>query len=204
MSDSMQDVTRRDLLRNIGAVTLTTFGVNVVSAEAAEHVHHAVADVKKQGAYKPKCFTESEYKLLAKLTEMIIPADEHSPGALAGGAPEFIDFLSSQCKELADIYTGGLAWLNHQMNKQYSVGFLAATLEQQTAMLDLIAYKKNITPELAPGIHFFEWVRNMTVDAFYTSKAGMDDLGFMGNSAMSEFHVPAEAIAYAVKRSGLG
>jgi gluconate 2-dehydrogenase gamma chain len=71
-------------------------------------------------------------------------------------------------------------------------------------MLDLIAYRKNDTPELGPGIAFFTWVRNMTVDAFYTSKAGMDDLGYMGNSAMSEFHVPAEAIDYALKRSGLG
>jgi gluconate 2-dehydrogenase gamma chain len=203
MSDPIEDVSRRDLLRNIGAVALTTFGVNVVSAEAAEHVHHAVADVKKQGPYKPKCFTPTEYKTLERVADLIIPADEHSAGALAGSAPEFIDFLSSQCKELADIYTGGFAWLDHQMNKQYSVSFLAAMPEQQTAMLDVIAYRKNSTPELAPGIHFFEWVRNMTVDAFYTSKVGMDDLGYMGNSAMTEFHVPADAIAYAVKRSGL-
>ena len=70
-------------------------------------------------------------------------------------------------------------------------------------MLDLIAYRKNSTPDLAPGIGFFTWVRNMTVDAFYTSKAGMDDLGFMGNAALSHFSVPAEAVEYAVKRSGL-
>ena len=70
-------------------------------------------------------------------------------------------------------------------------------------MLDLIAYRKNDSPELGPGIHFFNWVRNMTVDAFYTSKVGMDDLGFMGNGAMAEFSVPVEAIEYAVKRSGL-
>jgi hypothetical protein len=89
------------------------------------------------------------------------------------------------------------------MTKRYGASFLAARPEQQTAMLDLIAYRKNNSPELGPGIQFFVWARNMTVDAFYTSKAGMDDLGYMGNSAMSEFHVPAEAIDYAVKRSGL-
>jgi gluconate 2-dehydrogenase gamma chain len=199
MSDQTQDVSRRDLLR----VTLTTLGVNVVSAEAAQHVHHAVAEVKKQGAYKPKCFTAHEYKTLEKLADLIIPADERSPGALAGGAPEFIDFLSSQCQELAEIYTGGFAWLDHEMNKRYSASFVDAKPEQQTAMLDLIAYRKNDSRELGPGINFFNWVRNMTVDAFYTSQAGMDDLGFMGNRAMSEFHVPAEAIDYAVKRSGL-
>src|SRR6266404_2897938 len=206
MSDQSEEVSRRDLLRKIGAITLTTFGVNVVTAEAAQHVHNAVSDVKKTaaGAYKPKCFNAAEYKMLQRLADMIIPADEHSPGALASGAPEFIDFLSSQCKELAEIYTGGFAWLDHQVNKRYAAGFTSATPEQQTAMLDLIAYRKNDSPELGPGIRFFNWVRNMTVDAFYTSKVGMDDLGFMGNGAMAEFRVPAAAIEYAVKRSGLG
>ena len=199
MSEQTPEVTRRDLLR----ITLTTLGANVVSAEAAQHVHRTVADVKKAGAYKPKFFNDHEYQTLTKLADLIIPADERSPGALAGGAPEFIDFLCSQSPELAAIYTGGIAWLDHQMQKSYSANFLAATPEQQTAMLDLIAYRTNNSVELGPGIQFFNWVRNMTVDAFYTSKAGMDDLGYMGNSAMSEFHVPAEAIAYAVKRSGL-
>jgi len=201
MSEEMRDVSRRDLLR----ITLTTFGVSVVSAEAAQHVHNAVNDVKKtaQGPYKPKCFTAPEYKTLQKLADMIVPADEKSKGALDAGAPEFIDFLSSQCRELAEIYTGGFAWLDHEMTKRYGASFVAAAPEQQTAMLDLIAYRKNDSPELGPGIRFFTWVRNMTADAFYTSRIGMDDLGFMGNGAMSEFSVPVSAIEYAVKRSGL-
>jgi gluconate 2-dehydrogenase gamma chain len=205
MSDQKPDVSRRDLLRNLGAFTLTTFGVSVVSAEAAEHVHNVVSAAKKAtaGPYQPKAFTATEYKTLERLCDLIIPADSHSQGALAGDAPEFIDFLSSQCPELAEIYTGGIAWLDHAMNRRYSSSFLAAAPEQQTAMLDLIAYRKNSTPDLAPGIQFFTWVRNMTADAFYTSKAGMDDLGYMGNSAMSHFSVPAEAVEYAVKRSGL-
>ena len=201
MSEQNSEVSRRDML----LVSLTTLGVNVVSAEAAQHVHHAVAEVKKTGVYKPKFFTGHEYATLARLADLIIPAaDERSPGALAVGAPEFIDFLCSQSPELAAIYTGGIAWLDHAMKARHSAAFLAATPDQQTAMLDLIAYRKNNSPELAPGINFFNWVRNMTVDAFYTSKAGMDELGYMGNSAMSEFHVPAETIDYAVKRSGLG
>src|SRR5690242_5623108 len=181
MSEPIQDVSRRDLLR----ITLTTLGVSVVNAEAAQHVHQAVAEVKKKGAYTAKFFNDHEYKTLEKLTDLIIPADEHSPGALAGDAPEFIDFLCGQCPELAEIYTGGLAWIDHQMNKTASTSFIAAAPEQQTALLDLIAYRKNNSLELGPGIQFFTWVRNMTVDAFYTSKAGMDDLGYMGNSAMS-------------------
>src|ERR1700733_4636610 len=134
-----QEMSRRDLLQ----ITLTTLGVGVVSAEAAQHVHQAVAEVKKEGPYKPKFFSVSEYKTVAKLADLIIPADEHSQGALAGDAPEFIDFLCSRSKDLAEIYTGGLGWLDHEMNRRYSTSFLGATPEQQTAMLDLIAYRKN-------------------------------------------------------------
>jgi hypothetical protein len=43
----------------------------------------------------------------------------------------------------------------------------------------------------------------MTVDAFFTSKIGWNYLGYMGNSAMSQFSVPPEAVEYALKRSPL-
>ncbi|MGH9721548.1 MAG: gluconate 2-dehydrogenase subunit 3 family protein [Bryobacteraceae bacterium] len=202
----MSDTSRRELLRNIGvSLTLTGTGAGVVSVEAAQHVHQAVQEQKSaaKGVYKPKCFNSSEYLTLQTLAGLIVPADEKSKGALEAGAPEFIDLLAANNAELAAIYTGGIAWLDRQMRKRYSAPFAVAQPDQQTAMLDLIAYRKNTSPELAPGIRFFSWVRNMTVDAFYTSRIGMDDLGYQGNSAMSQFSVPAEAIDYAVKRSGL-
>jgi len=41
----------------------------------------------------------------------------------------------------------------------------------------------------------------MTVDAYYTSAAGIKEVGYIGNRARKEFTVPQEAIDYAVKRS---
>ena len=81
------------------------------------------------------------------------------------------------------------------------VMFLSAQPAQRTELLDLIAYRKNASPELNPGIQFFAWARRLVADAYYTSPIGMKDLGYMGNSAMSHFSVPQEAIDYAVKRS---
>ncbi len=201
-----EEYSRRELLRNIGlTVTLSTAGIHAISAEAAQHVHHAAAAEKAgaNGVYKPKCFNDHEYKTLSRLAGLIVPADEKSKGALDAGAPEFIDLLSANNAELAAIYTGGIAWLDAQMKKRYNATFLDAKPADQTAMLDLVAYRKNESPELGPGIYFFNWARNMVVDAYYTSKAGMEALGFMGNGAMSEFKVPQEAIEYALKRSGL-
>jgi gluconate 2-dehydrogenase gamma chain len=204
MSDDSQ-VSRRDLLRNIGiSAAVAGSGAGLVTLEAAQHVHNAVAQQKvaaPKGPYTPKILTAHEFATLRKLSDFIIPADEHSPGAVEAGAAEFIDYLASTSPELAEIYTGGIAWLDHDMQQRYQADFVDAKPEQQTAILDVVAYRKNETPETAPGIRFFAWVRIMVSDAYYTSPIGIKDLGFMGNTAVSEFRVPEEAIQYALKRS---
>jgi gluconate 2-dehydrogenase gamma chain len=197
----MSETSRRELLRQIGVtMSLAGMGQGLVAAQDSAHVHRMVAEDKSSGPYRPKCFDAHEYETLRKLAALIVPADEHSPGALEAGAPEFIDLLASTSDELAANFTGGLAWLDAKMRHRHGAAFLDAPEAAQTAMLDLIAYRKNDSPELGPGIRFFTWVRNMTVDAFVTSKAGMDYLGFMGNGAVSKFSVPEEAVRYAIER----
>lgn len=198
---SQPDFNRRELLRLAGiSITIGSSGV-FVPLEAAQHVHQAVADEKAGSgkAYAPKLFTAAEYKSLSILCDLIVPREAGNGGALDAGAPEFIDLLSKNNAELAEIYTGGLAWIDNQMKKRYQKSFAEASVEERTALLDLIAYKKNETPELAAGIRFFTWARKMTVDAYYSSKAGVKELGFVGNGAMSEFKVPKEALEYALK-----
>jgi hypothetical protein len=195
-----ETTSRRDLLRNV-ALAATLGGLN---AEAAQHVHQAAAAEKADtGAYKAKLLNAHEFQTMQKLADMIIPADEHSKGALDAGAVEFIDLLCSQNPELATNYTGGIGWLDGAMQKRYSTDFVSAKPDQQTAMLDLIAHRKNQTPELGPGIVFFDWARKMVVDAYYTSAIGVKDVGYMGNKGMSEFTVPVSALNSALKRSGL-
>ena len=93
---------------------------------------------------------------------------------------------------------------NESRRRYGSTDFLSAGLDKQTALLDLIAYRKNESPELGPGIRFFDLARRMIVDAFYTSPAGIEAVGYKGNQAVSHFEVPTAAIGYALKRSGLG
>ncbi len=199
------EVSRRDVLRTIGtSVVLTTGGAGVLTPALAQHVHQAVTEEKSLSGgseYKPKYLTPHEFQMLRRLADLIMPADEHSKGALDAGAPEFIDFLCSRNGDLAHIYTGGLAWLDRDMQRRYSATFLEAKPAQQTALLDVIAFRKNDSPETGPGIQFFIWARHMVVDAFYTSPVGIKDIGFMGNGAVSSFSVPDEAVQYAMKRS---
>ena len=203
MSDS--NVSRRELLKTLGSsMILTTAGVGVLPPILAQHVHSAVMDIKSLDGgvnYQPKYLNKHEFASMRRLSELIIPADEHSKGAIDAGAAEYIDFLSSRSPEFAEIFTGGFGWLDEAMQKRYQSTFVDAKPDQQTAMLDLIAYRKNESPELGAGIAFFRWARNVVVDAYYTSPVGIADLGYMGNTAMSEFNVPKEALDYALKRS---
>src|SRR3954451_16665199 len=137
MSDRFE-FSRRDLLAKIAA------GASIVAAADAQHVHESVAEQKtaqKGAPYKPKALTAHEYATLKRLSDLIIPADEHSPGALAANAADFIDFLCNAREAMRDIYTGGILWLDEAMKDRYAgKTFLDAAPDQQTAMLDLIAF----------------------------------------------------------------
>ena len=188
----MSDVSRRDLLRGI-ALSVTMGGL---SAEAAQHVHSvAAAEKSATGVYKPALLNAHEYATLQKLGDYIIP------GSTQAACPDFIDLLASQNPDLAAIYTGGIFWLDAEMQRRYGANFVTAKPADQIALLDLIAYRKNESPELGPGIRFFDWARKMIVDAFYTSPVGIKDLGYLGNTAVSKFEIPPEALDYALKRS---
>ena len=121
----------------------------------------------------------------------------------AAGAAAWIDMLASENAQLKQTYTTGLAWLDAAMKSRGAADFVSATPAQQTAMLDLIAYRRNQSAELASGIEFFTWARRMTVDAFYTSEIGIRDIDYQGNRPMMAYPAPTEAIAYALKKSGL-
>ena len=186
---------------------------------------------KRPAPISPSCSKPHEYRTIQRLAELIIPADEHSGSAVDAGAPEFIDLLCSQNPELADIYTGGLLWLDAQMRQQHGASFLESTEEQQTSLLDRLVeegdpekvegaratrygasedyqgfsdYRIQPVSDLAPGVRFFEWLRKMTVDAFYTSPIGIQDVGYQGNIAVSKYEVPEAIIQEALRRSPFG
>jgi gluconate 2-dehydrogenase gamma chain len=195
----MEDISRREIFQIIGnSIVLTAAGSGVLSPALAQHVHVALADAKSLSGglnYQPRAFTKHNFQTLRKLAEIVIP------GATESGAAEYIDFLSSRNADLAAIFNGGFGWLDDYMQKKYTTDFLTAKPTDQTALLDTLAYKANFTPETQGGLQFFTWLRNMVVDAYYTSPAGVKDIGFMGNGAMAEFSVPKEAVDYAIKRS---
>ena len=198
----MSDISRRDVLRRIGLALMASGALDRVSAQEVHQM--ATASQTAAGPYAPKALTEHAYHTLERLTDFIIPVENGKPGAVAAGAAAWIDMLASENAELKEIYTNGLSWLDETMKTRGAVDFVSATPADQTVVLDQIAYRRNQSPQLDPGIQFFTWARRMTVDAFYTSAIGIADIDYQGNRPQATYPAPTEAIAYALKRSGLG
>jgi gluconate 2-dehydrogenase subunit 3-like protein len=80
-------------------------------------------------------------------------------------------------------------WLDNFCADRYEHTFLECTPPQQKEVLDLIAYRKNgkADPGLSQGVAFFAKLRNLTCDGFYTSKIGIEDLKYVGNTALADF-----------------
>jgi hypothetical protein len=141
------------------------------------------------GKYAPKYFSPHQYEMLLTLCETIIPKDEKSGGAVEAGAPEFIDLLTSENEEYQLALGGGLQWLDGFCSDRYATAFLDCTPEQRKEVLDLIAFRKNAKQDssLSQGVVFFAFLRRFTCDGFYTSKIGIEDLQYIGNTALREF-----------------
>jgi hypothetical protein len=195
----MSEISRRDALRRLGLALMATGALDRLSAQ---EVHHLTAEAQAAatGPYTPKSFTATEFRILERLTDLIIPVENGAPGALAAGCAAWIDMISSENDQLKKIYKDGFAWVDGAMKTRGAASFIEATSEQQTALLDQIAYRRNQSPELTPGIEFFTWVRRMTVDAFYTSEIGIKDIDYRGNRPMGSYPEPTEQIAYVLKR----
>src|SRR5438874_12589903 len=86
----------------------------------------------------PRFLTASEFALLDELTELIIPADDHSPGARAAGVAGYIDgrlaeSLEPDWQTLSRAGLQAVDGLSRQVNGK---AFLEARPAQRVAVLN--------------------------------------------------------------------
>lgn len=115
-------------------------------------------------------FTPAEQALLETLTDLIIPADDHSPGARAARVPAFADLMISTGTDRAKAaWRSGLA------------AFASAAQSQSLEAVLAKAAAEEERPTTDVG-RFFIDLKRMTVDGYYTSNSGiMQELGYIGN-----------------------
>lgn len=142
---------------------------------------------------------EHEIETISHLCDLILPRTEGYQSATEAGVPEFIDFIVKDMEGHQLPIRGGLMWLDNFSNDRFNLLFKACSVDQQKEILDLIAYPEEEPTDLAPGIAFFDLIRNLTLTGFYTTRMGIDELGYKGNTANVWDGVPDEVL----KKHGL-
>lgn len=142
-------------------------------------------------------FNEHEIATIAILCDIILPSEEGIHGAIDAKVPDFIEFMVKDQPELQIPIRGGLMWLDHKCNTDHNTVFQTATLEQQKEILDTIAYPDITIPESERPleVQFFSMMRNLTLTGYYTSKMGIEELGYKGNMPNVWDGVPEDVLA---------
>ncbi|MGZ8525171.1 MAG: gluconate 2-dehydrogenase subunit 3 family protein [Chitinophagaceae bacterium] len=139
-------------------------------------------------------FTAHEMATITILADIIIPKDDKSGSASDAKVPEFIEFIVKDMPDHQLPMRGGLRWLDMQCLNRYSKPFKDCDSKQQLAMVDEIAYPDKAKPEMQQGVAFFNRMRSLTASGFFTSKMGIEDLGYAGNKPNIWEGVPADII----------
>ncbi|MFD2556536.1 gluconate 2-dehydrogenase subunit 3 family protein [Sphingobacterium tabacisoli] len=149
---------------------------------------------RNQKLQEEQFFSTHEMATITCLVDYIIPKDEFSGSASEAGVPDFIEFIVKDMPHYQIPMRGGVKWMDIRSQKKMGKVFINCTADQQITLLDEIAFPSRSTAEVAPGVNFFKTLRNLTASGFYTSKVGIDDLGYVGNRPGVWSGVPADVL----------
>lgn len=199
---------RRESLRSIILASLAGgLAVHGCAPNAEETLAEASSTVKHFGRTPEEkelieklnaeqFLNEHELATITVLCNLILPPLEPYGGIVEAEVPEFIEFIAKDIPELQTLLRGGLMWLDHKSNTAFELEFKSAAEDQQKQILDEIAFYDPYTPmdQQALEIQFFSLMRNLTLTGYYTSKVGIEELGYKGNMPNIWDGVPQEVL----------
>jgi len=133
-------------------------------------------------------FTHDEFAMVDELSELIIPTDEHSPGARAAKVAEYVDLRLAESfgDEPKLQWREGLKLVDQISVEMNGRPFMQASQDQRVAVLKRMARNES-NPEKQEEKFFVE-LKSRVARAYYTSKIGIhDELEYKGNTYLREF-----------------
>ncbi|HEA28740.1 MAG TPA: gluconate 2-dehydrogenase subunit 3 family protein [Leeuwenhoekiella sp.] len=198
---------RRDTIKTmfIGGI-----GSSLVLTSCMQEQETAVADLQKgdvlhygrtpqeeardERLLSSNFFTDDEMETITILSDIIMPADDQSGSATDAEVPAFIEFISKDMPEHQTPLKGGIMWLNHESNRRFNKVFNSLGKDDQLTIIDDIAYPEEVKPEYEQGATFFSRVRNLVTTGYFTSKIGIEYLGYKGNIPNAWDGVPQDVL----------
>jgi hypothetical protein len=159
-----------------------------IAAGAAVAVPIVPALAQPAASAAPLFFTPIEFRMVDELAEIIIPADDHSPGARAAQVASYIDKSVAESfeDEPRKMFREGLKVTDNLSRQMHGKAFLEATPEQRVAVVARMAQnEKNPTK---PEERFFGDLKGVVAFAYYTSSIGIhQEMEYKGNTMLNEF-----------------
>jgi hypothetical protein len=199
---------RRESLKALGITTLSA-GVLVEACkpksedvpavvnkeDGAANIDRQVSEIEREKKITSETFfTPHEMATITILADIIIPKDDRSGSASDAKVPDFIEYIVKDMPQHQIPMRGGLRWLDMKCLNVYGNTFKDCNNTQQLEIVDAIAYPAKAKPEMHQGVAFFDRMRDLTASGFFTTKMGIDDLGYVGNRPNKWEGIPADII----------
>ncbi|MDB6066133.1 MAG: gluconate 2-dehydrogenase subunit 3 family protein [Pedosphaera sp.] len=205
-NDEPKRMNRREALKWVGAAVLAYPLLQAKSFGAgAGKINHTLSDpdLMHPGKLWERTLSKEELRTVTALCDVIIPADEKSPSASKVGVPDFIDeWVSAPYptqEEDKKLIQDGLVWMNTESKKRFEKDFADLTDEQKIKICDEICFVPKAKAEFAMPALFFARFRDLVSSGFYTTKEGMKDLQYIGNTPLVAFRGPPKEVLQHLK-----
>jgi hypothetical protein len=175
---------RRSVVKALG----TGVGAIAIWPYLSDSAAEALAVIQAtQAPPSLKFLTAAQYRTVEALSETLIPAEDHSPGAKAARVADYIDLLLFESdKQTQQTWTAGLTALDAESRRLFKVPYVRLTEAQATEVLTPLA--KNEAEPKTRLEQFFGATKEATIHGFYTSEIGIhQDLQYQGNRVLAEF-----------------
>lgn len=152
------------------------------------HAHQANAfappEPDRWSDYQPQFFSIEEFQMLDHFTAILIPSDE-TPGAREAHVTPFIDFVihaaAEYAPEMQRQWHEAVEWLARHKFAQLSAA-------EQVALVEEMSRPERGPSQAHDGFFAYHLIKEMTLHAFYTSRAGLvDELEYKGNAYLVAF-----------------
>ncbi|HEY7055332.1 MAG TPA: gluconate 2-dehydrogenase subunit 3 family protein [Vicinamibacterales bacterium] len=174
----MTPINRRQALRTLGTVAVgvaTSPGwVDSLTAVSRQHAEAGTAQAAAAVAdWKPRILTTHQNETVVTLTELIIPETD-TPGAKATLVNRFVDAVLADASSTdRESFVRGLAWIDERSRALFEKEFVSAASTDQATLLTRLSAADNPEKEAAIGLEFFEAIKSMTINGYYTTEIGL-------------------------------
>jgi len=198
---------RRDSIKSImlGSIGFGVLFEGCVTGISSEDVKKTISKFQygrtdKELAYDKKlfsiqCFSKKEMKSITQLCNLILPPNEF--GSIEDAeVPELIEFMAKDIPGYEIPIKDGLLMLDKISKQKNSMVFINCNEIEQKKILDQMAFPdpNMSSSEQKEEVKWFSLMRNLTMTGYYTSKVGIEELGYVGNTPNVWDGVPQDVL----------